>query len=201
MKKLFALMLIAFFVSACSSADKVPAPQKFREQHFDSKQAIDLKVNKIDIVSEFVPSFTRPNVEHLFPVSIEKTAMNWGNDRLRAVDFSSTKKATFTVKDASVTEEIIKSEKIFEKDSLKYRARLSVVLKVSDTAKFATAETSLEAWRELTIPVDTPIDQKEVYWKDMVDKLFHDFNNRMQANIHKYLNMYVEDSQYITDYD
>ncbi|MBP5399527.1 MAG: hypothetical protein J6Y53_03830 [Alphaproteobacteria bacterium] len=201
MKKLFALSLMLFIISACSSADEVPAPQKFREQRFDAQQVIDLKVNKIDVVSEFMPSFTRPNVEHLFPISIEKTAMNWGNDRLRAVDFSSAKKATFIIKDASVTEEIVKSEKFFEKDSLKYRARLAVVLKVSDTEKFANAETSLEAWRELTIPADTPIDQKEIYWKNMVDKLFHEFDARMQTNIHKYLNMYVDNSQYITDYD
>ncbi len=201
MKKFFALSLILFVISACASTDEMPAPQKFKEQHFDNQQALDLKVNKIEVVSEFMPSFTRPNVEHLFPISIEKTAMNWGNDKLRATDFSSTKKATFTIKDASVTEEIIKAEKLFEKDSLKYRARLAVTLKVSDTAKFSTAETSLEAWRELTIPVDTPIDQKEVYWKDMVDKLFHEFDLRMQANIHKYLNMYVDSSQYITDYD
>lgn len=201
MKKFFALSLILFVISACSSTEELPAPQKFKEQHFDAQQAVDLKVNKIEVVSEFMPSFTRPNVEHLFPISIEKTAMNWGNDRLRATDFSSTKKATFTIKDASVTEEIIKAEKLFEKDSLKYRARLAVTLRVNDTAKFSTAETSLEAWRELTIPVDTPIDQKEVYWKDMVDKLFHEFDLRMQANIHKYLNMYVDNSQYVTDYD
>lgn len=201
MKKIFALSLLLFGLCACASTDETPAPQKFRESHFDNQQAIGLKVNKVEVVSEFVPSFTRPNVEHLFPVSIEKTATNWANERLRAVDFSSTKKATFTIKDASVTEEIVKSEKIFEKDSLKYKARLSVVLKVSDTAKFATAETSLEAWRELQIPIDTPIDEKEVYWKNMVDKLFKEFNARMQENIHKYLNMYIDNSFSVTDYE
>ncbi|MBQ1612902.1 MAG: hypothetical protein II085_05445, partial [Alphaproteobacteria bacterium] len=128
-------------------------------------------------------------------------ALNWGRDRLKAVDFSSAKQATFTVKDASVTEEVIKAERLFEKDSVKYRAKLSVVLKVSDTAKFSSAETSLDAWRELIIPIDTPIDQKEVYWKNMVDKLFDEFNARMQTNIHKYLNMYVENSSFITDYE
>ena len=201
MKKLFALSLLLFAVCACSATDKNPAPQKFRESHFDAQQTIDLKVNKIEVASEFVPSFTRPNVEHLFPVSIEKTAMNWANDRLRATEFSSTKQAVFTIKDASVTEEVVKSEKLFEKDSLKYRAKLSVVLKINDTAKFSKAETSLEAWRELQIPVDTPIDQKEVYWKNMVDKLFKEFDTRMQQNIHKYLNMYVDNSFNVTDYE
>ena len=120
---------------------------------------------------------------------------------MKAVDFSSPKQATFTVKDASVTEEIVKADRLFEKDSVKYRAKLSVMLKVSDDAKFSSAETSLDAWRELIIPVDTPIDQKEVYWKNMVDKLFEEFNTRMQANIHKYLNMYVANSSFVTDYE
>ena len=162
---------------------------------------VNLKVNKVEVVSEFTPSFTRPNVEHLFPVSIEKTAKLWATDRLKAVDFSSDKQATFIIKDASVTEEVVKSDKLFEKDSLKYRAKLSVVLKVNDPYNFSSAETSLEAWRELTIPVDTSIEDKERYWNSMVEKLFEEFNARMQININKYLNMYVADSEYIQDYD
>ena len=201
MKKFLAILGVLSMISACTTADEQPAPQKFTEARFDTQQNIDLKVSKVEVVSDFVPSFTRPNVEHLFPVSIEKTALNWGRDRLRAVDFSSTKQATFTVKDASVTEEIVKADRLFEKDSVKYRAKLSVVLKISDTAKLSSAETSLDAWRELTIPVDTPIDQKEVYWKNMVDKLFDEFNVRMQTNIHKYLNMYVDNSVLVTDYE
>ena len=201
MKKFLAILGVLGVLSACTTAKEQPAPQKFTEAHFDTQQDINLRVSKVDVVSDFVPSFTRPNVEHLFPVSIEKTALNWGRDRLKAVDFSSAKQATFTVKDASVTEEVIKAERLFEKDSVKYRAKLSVVLKVSDTAKFSSAETSLDAWRELIIPIDTPIEQKEVYWKNMVDKLFDEFNARMQTNIHKYLNMYVENSSFITDYE
>ena len=200
MKKLFAVFGILAMMTACATTEE-QAPQKFQESRFDAQQQINLKVNKVEVVSEFVPSFTRPNVEHLFPVSIEKTATNWANDRLKAVDFSSNKQATFTVKDASVTEEIIKSEKLFEKDSIKYRAKLSVVLKVSDPNKFSSAETSLDAWRELTIPVDTTIEQKEVYWKNMVDKLFEEFNARMQMNVNKYLNMYIEDNQFIAEYE
>ncbi|MBR1649346.1 MAG: hypothetical protein IJ689_07110 [Alphaproteobacteria bacterium] len=200
MKKILALFCAIAMISACASHQE-QAPQKFRESHFDKQQRIDLKVGKIEVASEFVPSFTRPNVEHLFPVSIEKTAMNWAHDRLRAVDFSSDKVASFTVKDASVTEEFVKSDKLFEKDGIKYRAKLSVVLKVSDQAKFSSAETSLDAWRELLIPADTPIEEKEVYWKNMVDKLFEEFNSRMQTNINKYLNMYVENSSYIADYE
>ena len=187
-------------LAACASTDEA-VPQKYNEPRFNADGIVNLKVNKVEVVSEFTPSFTRPNVEHLFPVSIEKTAKLWATDRLKAVDFSSDKQATFIIKDASVTEEVVKSDKLFEKDSLKYRAKLSVVLKVNDPYNFSSAETSLEAWRELTIPVDTSIEDKERYWNSMVEKLFEEFNARMQININKYLNMYVADSEYIQDYD
>ena len=197
-KKILSMFCAAALVSglaACASTDEA-VPQKY-----NADGIVNLKVNKVEVVSEFTPSFTRPNVEHLFPVSIEKTAKLWATDRLKAVDFSSDKQATFIIKDASVTEEVVKSDKLFEKDSLKYRAKLSVVLKVNDPYNFSSAETSLEAWRELTIPVDTSIEDKERYWNSMVEKLFEEFNARMQININKYLNMYVADSEYIQDYD
>lgn len=198
-KNILSLFCALVFVAACASTDDQAVPQKFQEPRFTAEDQVDLKVNKVEVISEFTPSFTRPNVEHLFPVSIEKSARLWANDRLNAVDFSSDKQATFIIKDASVTEEVVKSDKLFEKDSLRYRARLSVVLKINDPYKFSSAETSLEAWRELTIPVDTTIEDKEIYWKGMVDKLFEEFNARMQMNIHKYLNMYVVNSDYVLE--
>ena len=200
-KKFLAVFGILAMLTACASSQEQAAPQKYKESRFDTQQQINLKVNKVEVTSEFIPSFTRPNVEHLFPTSIEKTAMNWAQDRLKAVDFSSSKEATFIVKDASVTEEIIKSDKLFQKDSLKYRAKLAVVLKVTDPSKYSSAETSLDAWRELTIPADTTIEEKEAYWKSMVDKLFEEFDTPMQLNIYKYLNMYVDNSQQVTDYE
>ena len=161
---------------------------------------IELNVEKVEIVSEFIPSFTRPNVEHLFPVSIEKAAKLWAEDRLKADGFSSNRIAEFIIKDASVTEEVEKSEELLQKDRLKYRANLSVVLKITDKSNLAAAETSIDAWRELRIPVDTKIADKEKYWNDMVYKLFDEFNRRMEQNINEYLNMYVKNNYSIKKY-
>ena len=197
---IFCALAMVSTLTACASSDEA-VPEKYNEPRFNADGVVNLNVNKVEIVSEFTPSFTRPNVEHLFPVKKEKTAKLWAADRLKAVDLASDKQATFIIKDASVTEEVVKSDKIFEKDSLKYRARLSVVLTISDPYNFSSAETSLEAWRELTIPVDTTIEDKERYWNSMVEKLFDEFNARMQMNINKYLNMYIADSDYIQDYE
>lgn len=188
------------FLTACAGNQDVAEVRRYTEPRFDNQKAIELNVNKINIVSEFTPSFTRPNVEHLFPVSIEKTARFWANDRLEAVDFSSARVAEFIIKDASVVEQEEKASQLFHKDSLKYRATLSVVLKISSDKGQSQAQTSIEAWRELTMPIDTSIEDKERYWNEMVYKLFDEFNVQMEQNINQYLNMFVKNNNHIQTY-
>ncbi len=199
LNKFFAAAAVVF-LSACAGNQDVAETRRYVEPRFDDQPKIELEVNKIDVVSEFTPSFTRPNVEHLFPVSIEKSARIWARDRLEAVDFSSNRVAEFIIKDASVTEVEEKASQMFHKDSLKYRATLSIVLKISSANGQSQAQTSIEAWRELTMPIDTSIEDKEKYWNEMVYKLFEEFNLRMEENIHQYLNMYVKDNQVIREY-
>lgn len=203
MKNLKNIMLAIcslFLFSCASTSDTDAVPQKYYEPRFQTEAPIELNVEKVEVISEFIPSFTRPNVEHLFPVSIEKSARYWAEDRLKADGFSSNKIAEFIIKDASVTEEVEKSEELLQKDRLKYRANLSVMLKITDKSNLSSAETTINAWRELRIPVDTNIAEKERYWNDMVKKLFDQFNQRMETNIHEYLNMYVKNTNTIKEY-
>lgn len=196
------MVFASLFLFACSSTSDTDAvPLKYNAQRFQTNAPIALDVEKVNVVSEFVPSFTRPNVEHLFPVSVEKSAKVWAEDRLKADGFSSNRIAEYIIKDASVTEEIEKSEEILQKDRLKYRANLSVVLKITDRANMSAAETTINAWRELKMPIDTKISEKEKYWNDMVNKLMEEFNNRMEQNINEYLNMYVKNNYSIKEYN
>ena len=189
-----------FLISCSTTKDMDAVPLKYSEPRFQASAPIELNVERVDVVSEFIPSFTRPNVEHLFPVSIEKAAKHWAEDRLKADGFSSNYVAEYIIQDASVTEEVEKAEELLQKDRLKYRANLSIVLKVTDKSNLSAAETSINAWRELRIPVDTKIADKEKYWNDMVYKLFDEFNKRMEQNVHEYLNMYVKNDYSIKEY-
>ncbi len=197
--KIFGALAVAAFISGCVS--NAPEIETYNAPRYQDSGVIELKVNKVDIVSEFIPEFERPHVEQLFPISIEKTARLWAKDRLDAVDFSSNKIASFIIKDASVTEEVEESGKLFYKDRLVYKANLNVVLKISDDLGTDSAQTEIVAWRELVIPADTDIIEKEKYWNGMVQKLFDEFNVKMEQNIHKYLNMYVANNNYIHTYD
>ena len=200
-KKILSVIGLSIGLSACGTLfGNNGEIARYSEPRFESEKPIELKVNKINIISEFTPSFTRPNVEHLFPVSIEKTAKLWAQDRLKAGDYSSKKIAEVIIKDASVTEELEESVQIFERDKVKYSARLVVNVKITDPESLAQASTEVEAWRSLTIPADTDIATKEVYWNGMVQKLFDDFNSKMTANIHQYLNAFVINQEIIPTY-
>ena len=195
--KKLCVVLTAAALSACSSMNNnQAAPERFSDLHFDNKAPIALTVKQINIKSEFTPSFTRPNVEHLFPISIEKTANTWAKERLEAADLSSTRVAEFIIHDASVTETEVKAEQFLQEDSLSYHANLKVTLKVIDNK--STAQTTVEAYRELTMPIDTNIEDKEQYWNDMVVKLFQSFDEHMQINTEKYLNMYIKGNNSVT---
>lgn len=202
LKRILFAVIIVGLVPACSLFSKSNEEvESFNEPRYTDREPIELNVSNIEIVSEFTSTFKRPNVEFLFPISIEKTAKLWAKDRLKAVDYSSDKKAVYIIRNASVTETIEKSDRAFTKDRVKYKATLNVVLRVHDSQKLSSAQTEIEAWRELTIPADTPIEEKEKFWNGMVYKLFDEFNARMEQNIRQYLNMYVKDNKYVKEYN
>jgi len=202
MKSFFKMMLVALTAmsfSACSTMNNSTAtPERYGDLHFDNKAPIPLMVKTVNIKSEFTPSFTRPNVEHLFPISIEKTAKTWAKERLEAADLSSNRTAEFVIQDASVTATEEKAEQLFSKDRLKYHATLKVTLKVIDNQ--ASAQTSVEAYRDLVMPIDTAIEDKEKHWNEMVTNLFQSFDDYMEVNTRKYLNMYIKDDKTITQF-
>ncbi|MBR3676275.1 MAG: hypothetical protein IKN71_03980 [Alphaproteobacteria bacterium] len=197
--KMLGLGALALVLNACTTMNNNTAmPERFSDLHFDNKAPIPLTVKTVEIKSEFTPSFTRPNVEHLLPVSIEKTAKTWAKERLEAADFSSDRVAEFIIQDASVTETEEKSGQLLMKDRLKYHANLKVLLRVVE--KQTSAATEVGVWRDLTMAVDTGIEDKEQHWNEMVIKLFKVFDENMEKNINQSLNMYVKDNQTITNY-
>lgn len=192
--KIIPIFVLSLIISGCSSLfpaseDELP---RYSEPRYNTEEPIQLKVSQIKVISEFTPSFTRPHVEHLFPVSIEKTAKLWAQDRLKAADFSNQKIAEVIIKNASVTETLEEGgNQLFNTDRVRYKASLIMTVRITDPENMSQASTNVDAWRELTIPAGTDIAEKEQYWSGMVSKLFDEFNTKMTANIYEYLNMYV----------
>ena len=197
--KTIGLGILALMLNACSSmSNNTAAPERYSDLHFDNKSPIPLMVKTVEVKSEFTPSFTRPNIEHLFPISIEKTAQIWAKERLEAADFSSNRTAEFIIQDASVTETEEKSDQLMLKDRLRDHANLKVLLRINDNK--SSASTGVEAWRDLTMSIDTSIEDKEQHWNEMVVNLFKAFDESMEKNINQSLNMYIKDNNSISTY-
>ena len=199
MYKKFLSLLLIIGLSACGFFQQ-PAPKSDFSRTISNKAQIQLKAKSIDIVSEFAPSFTRPNIEHLLPVSIERNARTWARENLEAAEPHSNRIATFIIKDASMTETIEKSNSIIRRDQEVYKASLNVVVRVSDTKTLSSAETQINAWKELSIPAGMNIDKKEAYWNKMIKELFDNFDEAMQKSIEQNLSQYVINNNYIQHY-
>lgn len=189
---------IFLILSACAGYQEVAETPRYVEPRFTDQSPMVFEVGKVEVISEFTPTFKRPNVEHLLPISIERSARIWAADRLEATGTPADRTLQFIIKNASVFEEEVKAPQLFYKDSLRYKAVLSVDVRV--VSADSKTQTALETWREITIPIDSSIDEKERYWNEMVDKLMQEFNNRIEQNIHQYLNMYIQNNSVVFQY-
>lgn len=73
-KILFTVLLIGLTggCSAIFGSYEGDEPARYTELRFEDQKPIKLKVSKVDVISEFTPSFRRPNVEHLFPIQSKR---------------------------------------------------------------------------------------------------------------------------------
>lgn len=202
MNKILSKILLALIIistSACQSSgvsdffgfNKADDNRNYVELRFNDYPKYKFNAKKMEIISKFMPTFSYPNVEHLMPVSIEKTAINWANDRLIANTPDSPYKIQFIIYDASVTEKDIMEESIIEPDMIKYTARLDVSIRVTDDSDNILAETTSSSWREITAKKNSKIYTKEEVWYEIVQKLSIDFNEKIETGIDNYLGQYI----------
>ena len=102
-KRIFISTLFTVILAGCAGFRTTDEVRSYNEPRYDTDPQIELDVRKVEIISEFTPSFTRPNVEHLFPISIEKTARLWGQDRLKAANYGSIRKQAHLLGSCSCT--------------------------------------------------------------------------------------------------
>lgn len=196
MNKVFLIILFALVTISTSACQTLGFGEdldnkNYVEIRFDDYPKYKFNAKKIEVVSKFMPTFTHPNIEHLMPVSIEKTAINWANDRLIANTPDSPYKIKFIIYDASVNEKDIIEETIIEADMIKYTARLDVSIRVTDDEDNILAETTSSSWREISAKKNSKIYSKEEIWYEIVQKLSLDFNEKIEAGIDSYLGQYI----------
>jgi len=175
-------------LAACASPP--PAPT-YSEVSFIDGGAVPIRAARVDIRSTFEPTFKEPNVEHLMPLSPEKVARQWALERLQPLRSGSVV-AVFTIKDAEVLETKLKTKGGIEgtftdEPSERYDATLRAELSYSDakTGKHGRVETV--AKYSMSVQEDASLNDREIAWHDLVEKLGKTFDKAMVANMKRYV--------------
>lgn len=180
--------LIAATVAACTATPPAPVYPDIR---FTNENPLPIRALRVDIASDYKPTFAPPNVEHLMPVSPERMARQWALDRLQPLR-SGTAVARFTILDAAVTE-----TKLSTKDGIKgaftdqpserYEAVLRVRISLDDPSRAYHGEVETAVRHSLTVQEGASLNDREKAWYELTQKLAANFDTAMTSNLRAYL--------------
>lgn len=182
-----AALILLLVAGSCAQP---PPRQKFADLTWSHVTPFKLNVARIEVVSEFKPTFKPPHVEHLFPVPPEKAVRQWIEDRLLAAGPSGVAKVV--IKDASATEtELAKSEDLkgyfTTEQGQQYKIVVDVVIEVYGDRGFKQAFATARSERSQTVPEDITLNDRERTWYDLIESTMRDFNAEMEKNIPLFL--------------
>lgn len=174
-----------FLLIACD----IPVVQK-RFDHFTwaGSDPFVFQANSISFRSEFIERFDYPRVEHLFPVSITDSLLQWGKDRIK-IRKGSGGKVEYIVLEARATETPLKTEKgvkdLFYKDR-EFRYDLFAVVKINVKDKLGVEKTlvaKIEKWG-VTLEGLSLIEREEA-WYQLTEELLQRLDSFFSSEIPK----------------
>ena len=178
-------------LAACETA---PPSKPKADISFLHLPPIVINVARVEIVHEYRPSFARPYVEHLFPVTPASALERWAGERLRPMGPSGV--ARFVIMDASVKETALKKKEgliglVTIDAAARYdasvRARIDVV---DDQGRAAGGATAHATRYQTTLEGTSPNERTEI-WLDMTSALVADFDREMERNARELLGNWV----------
>lgn len=174
-------------LAACETAP--PAKPKM-DISFTHLAPIALNVGRIEIVSQYRPTFAKPNVEHLFPVTPAAALERWASERLRARGSSGV--ARFIISDASVKETKLEQKSglvglVTIEQAERYDGAVRVRMEVVDANGRSGGTASAYATRYQTVSEGASLNERNRVWLDLVNDLMADFNGEMERNARQVL--------------
>ena len=171
------LALCAVLLAGCGGDEHVPfvAPIDFAGQ-----PPTPVTVRTIEIVDEYVPPKSLPNVEHAAPTPPYKAVRLWTNERLKAVGESGYLRVG--IRDAHIVERAAG-------DQVTYLGRIDVALDAdggnpTGTGAQTTGSGEVTVTRQVTVDKDLDLAAKERVWDDMTRQMMVEFSADMQRTLH-----------------
>ena len=198
MKKVFrrdflasTLVFTGSFLSACQTLDLAVFP----EITFNHLKPINLRAKQLKITELFQERNMSPNIEHKFPVAPKKVMRTWASTRIKTS--GSVWTVIFSIKDASVTEVNLKTDKSIKgffvsEQSHQFNARVEAQLELTDLNDSSyQAIANASATRSHTIEEGASINKRHQLWFEMTELIMADFNSAMESSIKKHFGEFL----------
>jgi hypothetical protein len=184
-RRLSYCLVLAIGLAACSSE---PPPPKFPDIRFNREPPIQLDVARIELVSNFQPSFAAPEVEHEFAVPPQRALENLSKDRFQAISPGSGRVARFAIDDASVREIDLPMKGGLKgaftvQQAQRYDGHVAVRLEIIDEHGIAVRTASAQASRSRSVDEDTTLNQRDQIWYDMSRDLAQALDQELERQI------------------
>lgn len=195
MARIVKILLPALFAAVALGACEIAAPRpSFPEIRYLHRPPIRLNVARVEIQQPYESPLKAPYVEHRFPIQPASLLRTWAKDRLKAVGRDGV--ARFVIRDASVTEEALKTKKglralFTAEQAFRYTGRVRVVLEL--VAEGGTARGFAEAvvTRNRTVSENMSLNKRQEVFFALGKAMGDDFDRVMEAEIRKHLKRYL----------
>jgi hypothetical protein len=178
------VLLLGLALAGCTK----PAPPgaQFADITFQQFPRFNFAVGRIEIVREYVPPMSAPNVEHQLPAPPLQMAERWARDRLAAVGGPG--ELRYVIKRASVVEtQLPRTTGIrgaFTNDQTqRYEAVVEVEVEVRNERGYRDGLVTARAERRQTVLEDVSLAERERTWFTMTEALGRDLNQELERNI------------------
>lgn len=183
-------------LAACAKPE--PPIPSFAEIGFQGQPQITFKVAAIDVIQEYRPPLTLPNVEHIFPVPPAQMAAAWARDRLRASAGTST--GRYLIKRASVVETLLPlstgiSAAFKKEQARRYDADLEVEFQIVNDQGGIDGTVSVRVTRRQTVGEDASRAEIQQAWYDMTKAMGNELGGQLSGLIAAKLSRFLTVSQ------
>ena len=175
----------AFLFAACD----VPVTKRtFDRFTWDRLDPFVFQANSISFRSEFTEKFEYPRVEHLFPINIGDSLLQWGRDRIK-INKGSGGKIEYIVLEASAIEVPLKIQEgvkdFFYKDR-EFRYNLLAVVKISVKDRLGVEKNLVARVEKWGVTLEgLSIVEREEAWYHLTEGLLQKLNLFFDSEIPK----------------
>lgn len=191
MRRLFALLLAALPLAACSTADP---GQMLPEITYEHMEPLRIEAEALDIENAYHPPAERPHLEAEAPVAPAQALLTWADDRLHPTGGPGSLK--FTVIEGSLVEKALTVDKGFtgafkNQPAFRYIAVAEAQLELVNAPGTARLVATAKAERSVTVSEDATLNERDRALFDLVEQLMRDFNRQMEDSIKRYFADYM----------